>query len=125
MRIANPAAILATNTSTLDIDALAAETKRPERVLGLHFFVPANIMPLLEIVRGGETSPQTLATAFKLGKTLRKKTVLSGNAFGFIGNRMIFDYLREAMALAEEGVPPARVDAVDEAVSDFRWARLR
>ncbi|HEY6449245.1 MAG TPA: 3-hydroxyacyl-CoA dehydrogenase NAD-binding domain-containing protein [Candidatus Cybelea sp.] len=110
--IANAAAILATNTSTLDIDALARETQHPERVLGLHFFVPANIMPLLEIVRGRQTSRQTLATAFKLGKALRKKAVLSGNAFGFIGNRMIFDYLREAMALAEEGVPPARVDAV-------------
>ena len=110
--IVKPDAILATNTSTLDIDELADATKRPERVLGLHFFVPANIMPLLEIVRGRETSAQTIATAFKLGKALRKKAVLSGNAFGFIGNRMIFDYLREANALAEEGVPVARVDAV-------------
>jgi 3-hydroxyacyl-CoA dehydrogenase len=110
--IAKPGAILASNTSTLDIDALAAQTKRPDRVLGLHFFVPANIMPLLEIVRGRDTSPQALATAFKLAKTLRKKGVLSGNAFGFIGNRMIFDYLREANALAEEGVAPARIDAV-------------
>lgn len=110
--IAKPDAIIASNTSTLDIDALANETKRPDRVLGLHFFVPANIMPLLEIVRGKQTSPQTLATAFALGKKLRKKAVLSGNAFGFIGNRMIFDYLREATALAEEGVAPARIDAV-------------
>jgi 3-hydroxyacyl-CoA dehydrogenase len=110
--IAKPGAILATNTSTLDIDKLAEETKRPDRVLGLHFFVPANIMPLLEIVRGRDTSPQAIATAFNLGKKLRKKSVLSGNAFGFIGNRMIFDYLREANALAEEGVAPARVDAV-------------
>lgn len=110
--ITKPDAILASNTSTLDIDALANETKRPDRVLGLHFFVPANIMPLLEIVRGKQTSPQTLATAFALGKRLRKKAVLSGNAFGFIGNRMIFDYLREATALAEEGVAPARIDAV-------------
>jgi 3-hydroxyacyl-CoA dehydrogenase len=110
--IAKPDAILASNTSTLDIDALANETKRPDRVLGLHFFVPANIMPLLEIVRGKQTSPQTLATAFALGKRLRKKAVLSGNAFGFIGNRMIFDYLREATALAEEGVAPSRIDAV-------------
>jgi len=78
----------------------------------LHFFVPANIIPLLEIVRGAKTSPQTLATAFKLAKQLRKKGVLSANAFGFIGNRMIFDYLGEAVALAEEGVPPARIDAV-------------
>ncbi|MGA8576458.1 MAG: 3-hydroxyacyl-CoA dehydrogenase NAD-binding domain-containing protein [Candidatus Cybelea sp.] len=110
--VAKPSAILASNTSTLDIDALADATTRPDRVLGLHFFVPANIMPLLEIVRGKATSAQTIATAFKLGKTLRKKAVLSGNAFGFIGNRMIFDYLREAMALAEEGVSPARIDAV-------------
>ncbi|HEY1868635.1 MAG TPA: 3-hydroxyacyl-CoA dehydrogenase NAD-binding domain-containing protein, partial [Candidatus Cybelea sp.] len=110
--IAKPQAILASNTSTLDIDALARETKRPERVLGLHFFVPANIMPLLEIVRGSETSPQTIAMAFELAKRLRKKGVLSGNAFGFIGNRMVFDYVREANALAEEGVTPARIDAV-------------
>ncbi|HYL26551.1 MAG TPA: 3-hydroxyacyl-CoA dehydrogenase NAD-binding domain-containing protein, partial [Candidatus Nitrosotalea sp.] len=110
--IAKPGALLATNTSTLDVDKLAAETKRPECVLGLHFFVPANIMPLLEIVRGEKTSPQALATAFALGKRLRKKAVLSGNAFGFIGNRMVFDYLREANAIAEEGVAPARIDAV-------------
>lgn len=109
--LAKPSAILASNTSTLDIDALAAATKRPDRVLGLHFFVPANIMPLLEIVRGRETSPQTLAIAFALAKKLRKKGVLSGNAFGFIGNRMIFDYVREANAIAEEGVAPARIDA--------------
>ncbi|MGB6518218.1 MAG: 3-hydroxyacyl-CoA dehydrogenase NAD-binding domain-containing protein [Candidatus Cybelea sp.] len=110
--IAKPEAILASNTSTLDIDRLAAETKRPDRVVGLHFFVPANIMPLLEIVRGEKTSPETIVTAFKLGKALRKKAVISGNAFGFIGNRMIFDYVREANALAEEGVTPARIDAV-------------
>jgi 3-hydroxyacyl-CoA dehydrogenase len=110
--VAKPEAILATNTSTLDIDAFANETKRPDRVLGLHFFVPANIMPLLEIVRGRMTSAQALATAFSLGKRLRKKAVLSANAFGFIGNRMVFDYAREAIALAEEGVTPARIDGV-------------
>lgn len=110
--IVKPEAILASNTSTLDIDAMAAATKRPDKFVGLHFFVPANIMPLLEIVRGKDTSPQTLATAFKLGKALRKTSVLSANAFGFIGNRMIFDYAREAVALAEEGVSPSRVDAV-------------
>jgi 3-hydroxyacyl-CoA dehydrogenase len=110
--IAKPGAILASNTSTLDIDKLAAATHRPNHVLGLHFFVPANIMPLLEIVRGRQTSPQVLAIAFKLAKTLRKKGVLSGNAFGFIGNRMIFDYVREANALAEEGATPARIDGV-------------
>jgi 3-hydroxyacyl-CoA dehydrogenase len=113
--IVKPEGLLASNTSTLDIDAMAAATKRPEKVFGLHFFVPANIMPLLEIVRGRATSAQTLATAFAIGKTLKKKAVLSGNAFGFIGNRMIFDYAREAFALAEEGVTPARVDAVMKA----------
>ena len=110
--IVKPEAILASNTSTLDIDEMSAVTGRADKFLGLHFFVPANIMPLLEIVRGKNTSPQTIATAFKLGKTLRKTAVLSANAFGFIGNRMIFDYAREAVALAEEGVAPARVDAV-------------
>jgi 3-hydroxyacyl-CoA dehydrogenase len=110
--IVKPQGLLASNTSTLDIDAMAAATKRPEKVFGLHFFVPANIMPLLEIVRGRATAAQTLATAFAIGKALKKKAVLSGNAFGFIGNRMIFDYAREAFALAEEGVTPARVDAV-------------
>src|SRR5579863_3659240 len=113
--IVKPDGLLASNTSTLDIDAMAAATKRPEKVLGLHFFVPANIMPLLEVVRGRATSAQTLATAFVVGKRLKKKAVLSGNAFGFIGNRMVFDYAREAFALAEEGVAPARVDAVMKA----------
>jgi 3-hydroxyacyl-CoA dehydrogenase len=112
-------AILASNTSTLDIDEMAAITKRPEKFLGLHFFAPANIMKLLEIVRGKETSPQTLATAFNLGKTLRKVAVLSANAFGFIGNRMLFDYAREAVGLAEEGVPPYRIDA---AMKNFGFA---
>ncbi|MGP8100411.1 MAG: 3-hydroxyacyl-CoA dehydrogenase NAD-binding domain-containing protein [Candidatus Cybelea sp.] len=113
--IVKPDGLLASNTSTLDIDAMAAATQRPEKVFGLHFFVPANIMPLLEIVRGRATSAQTLATAFAIGKMLKKKAVLSGNAFGFIGNRMVFDYAREAFALAEEGVTPARVDAVMKA----------
>ncbi|HTU69173.1 MAG TPA: 3-hydroxyacyl-CoA dehydrogenase NAD-binding domain-containing protein, partial [Candidatus Baltobacteraceae bacterium] len=110
--IVKPEGILASNTSTLDIDAMASVTKRPEKVIGLHFFVPANIMPLLEIVRGKETSPETIATAFKLAKTLRKTAVLATNAFGFIGNRMVFDYGAAAGSLAEEGVAPARVDAV-------------
>jgi 3-hydroxyacyl-CoA dehydrogenase len=110
--IVKPEGILASNTSTLDIDQMAAVTKRPDKVIGLHFFVPANIMPLLEIVRGKDTSPETIATAFKLAKALRKTAVLARNAFGFIGNRMIFDYSAAAGALAEEGVSPARVDAV-------------
>jgi 3-hydroxyacyl-CoA dehydrogenase len=108
--IVKPDGILASNTSTLDIDEMASVTKRPGKFLGLHFFVPANIMPLLEIVRGKQTSPQTLATAFKLGKALRKTSVLSANAFGFIGNRMVLDYVRAAGELAEWGVAPARVD---------------
>jgi 3-hydroxyacyl-CoA dehydrogenase len=110
--VCKPAAILASNTSTLDIDEMAAVTKRPDQFVGLHFFAPANIMKLLEIVRGGQTSPQTMATAIALGKTLRKVGVVSANAFGFIGNRMLFDYAREAIYLAEEGVDPARIDAV-------------
>ena len=118
-QVTKPEAILASNTSTLDIDAMASQTARPEKVLGLHFFAPANIMQLLEIVRGSQTSPQTLATAFKLAKDLRKIGVLSANAFGFIGNRMLFDYAREVVSLAEEGVPPHRVDAV---LKDFGMA---
>ncbi|MBV8600920.1 MAG: enoyl-CoA hydratase/isomerase family protein, partial [Candidatus Eremiobacteraeota bacterium] len=116
---AKPEAILASNTSTLDIDEMAAQTKRPEKVCGTHFFAPANIMKLLEIVRGKTASPQTIATAMKLSKTLRKVGVLSGNAFGFIGNRMIFDYAREALYLAGLGVAPARSDAV---MKDFGMA---
>jgi 3-hydroxyacyl-CoA dehydrogenase len=110
-----PEAILASNTSTLDIDEMAAQTKRPDKVVGLHFFAPANIMKLLEIVRGKDTSAQTLQTAIALGKTLKKVAVISGNAFGFIGNRMFFDYSREAIALATEGATPTRIDAVMKA----------
>jgi 3-hydroxyacyl-CoA dehydrogenase len=110
--IVKPEGLLASNTSTLDIDEMASVTKRPEKFVGLHFFVPANIMPLLEIVRGKATSAETIATAFKLGKALRKTAVLSANAFGFIGNRMVFDYAGAAGALAEEGVSPARIDGV-------------
>ena len=110
--LAGPDTILASNTSTLDIDEMATATKRPDKFVGLHFFVPANIMPLLEIVRGKNTSPETLATAFKLAKTLKKTAALSTNEFGFIGNRMIFDYAKAAGALAEEGVPLARIDGV-------------
>lgn len=109
--VVKPNAILATNTSTLDVDAIAAATKRPAQVCGMHFFAPANIMKLLEIVRGKSSAPQTLATAFAVGKRMRKVCVLSANAFGFIGNRMLFDYVREAVYLAEEGVPPFRIDA--------------
>ena len=110
--LTKPACILASNTSTLDIDEIASSTKRPDKVLGLHFFAPANIMKLLEVVRGKATSPETLTTGLALGKTLRKVAVVSGNAFGFIGNRMLFEYERQAVELAEEGVSPARIDDV-------------
>ena len=115
-----PSCILASNTSTLDIDEIASATKRPEQVLGLHFFAPANIMKLLEIVRGKATSPQTLTTGIALGKKLRKVAVVSGNAFGFIGNRMLFDYEAQAVQLAEAGVSLARIDRVIK--SDFGMA---
>jgi len=108
--VCKPAAILASNTSTLDIDAMAAMTTRPGQVLGLHFFAPANIMKLLEIVRGAATSPQALLTGIAFAKKLRKVGVVSGNAFGFIGNSMFFEYQRQAAALIEEGVSPTRVD---------------
>ena len=111
-----PEAILASNTSTLDIDEMAAVTKRPGNVVGLHFFAPANIMQLLEVVRGKASSPQTLTSAMALAKKLRKKGVLSGNAFGFIGNRMLFDYAREANFLVEEGASPMQID---KAIKDF------
>ena len=107
-----PGAILASNTSTLDIDAIAGATKRPEQVVGMHFFAPANIMQLLEVVRGKASSPETLVTALSLSKSLKKKGALSGNAFGFIGNRMLFDYAREANYLIEEGALPQQIDRV-------------
>ncbi len=113
--VVKPSGLLASNTSTLDVDEIAAATQRPAQVLGMHFFAPANIMKLLEIVRGKVTSTDALATAFAVGKKMRKVAVLSGNAFGFIGNRMLFDYAREAVFLAEEGVPPYRVDAAMKA----------
>jgi 3-hydroxyacyl-CoA dehydrogenase len=108
--VLKPGAIIASNTSTLDIDEMASVTKRPQNVVGLHFFAPAFVMKLLEVVRGKDSSPETIATAMALAKKLRKVGVLSGNAFGFIGNRMLFDYAREAVYLAEEGSTPAEVD---------------
>lgn len=102
--------LLASNTSTLDIDELAAATRRPERVIGLHFFSPAHVMRLLEVVRGRETSPEALATALALAKRLRKTAVVSGNRYGFIGNRMFMPYREQAVEIATEGAPPALVD---------------
>jgi 3-hydroxyacyl-CoA dehydrogenase len=111
-RVMKPDAILASNTSTLDIDAMAAATGRPGQVIGTHFFSPANVMRLLEIVRGTRTSPETIATTMELSKTIRKVGVLVGNCDGFVGNRMLAGYLREAEFLLEEGALPQQVDRV-------------
>ncbi len=110
-RVARPGAILATNTSSLDIDAIAGATQRPEWVVGHHFFSPANVMRLLEIVRGRATSPEVLVTSLALAKTLKKVGVVVGNCFGFVGNRMFGPYRREAEQLVLEGADPAAVDA--------------
>jgi len=118
-KIAKPGAILATNTSTLDIDEIAAVTNRPSMVVGTHFFSPANVMRLLEVVRGKASSPEVLTTAMGLGKKLGKVAVLAGNCHGFIGNRMLEPYFREAQFLVEEG---ASVEAVNQAMYDFGMA---
>ena len=118
-KVTNPNAILASNTSTLDIDAIAAATSRPQQVIGHHFFSPANVMRLLEIVRGKESSPTVIATSMALAKTLNKVGVLVGNCFGFVGNRMFEPYLRESQFLVEEG---ARVEEVDAAMVEYGMA---
>jgi len=112
--VAKPGAILATNTSTLDIDEIAASTPRPADVVGLHFFSPANVMPLLEVVRGKASSPVAIRTSMELAKTLRKTPVLARVCYGFIGNRMMEGYAREALRLTLEGETPRRVDGVLE-----------
>jgi len=117
--VAKPGAVLATNTSSLDIDQIAAVTKRPEMVIGLHFFSPANIMRLVEIVRGSATRAEVTATAAALAKRLSKIGVVAGNCPGFIGNRMINVYGREAQFLLEEG---ASVEDVNQALYDFGMA---
>jgi 3-hydroxyacyl-CoA dehydrogenase len=106
-----PGAILATNTSTLDVDAIAAVTSRPQDVLGLHFFSPAHVMRLLEVVRGARTAPDVLATAMQLARRLKKVAVVARVCDGFIGNRMLEQYLRQSLFLLEEGAAPAQVDA--------------
>jgi 3-hydroxyacyl-CoA dehydrogenase len=127
-RVIKPGAILATNTSTLDVDKIAAFTKRPEDVVGLHFFSPANVMRLLEVVRGAKTSKDVLATVMKLAKTIKKLPVVSGVCDGFIGNRMINKYSAQAMQLIEEGALPSQVDRVLEkfgfAMGPFRMSDL-
>ncbi len=105
-------AILASNTSSLDLNEIAAVTKRPGDVIGMHFFAPANIMKLLEIVRGEQTAADVIATAMATAKKIRKVGVLVGVCFGFVGNRMFFPYIREAQLMMLEGIPPERVDQV-------------
>ena len=115
-RVCKPDAILATNTSTLDVNEIAASTSRPEQVIGTHFFSPANVMRLVENVRGERTSAQTIATVMKLSKTLGKIGALVGVCDGFVGNRMLYAYRRQADFLLEEGALPAQVD---KAIYDF------
>lgn len=110
--VAKPGAILASNTSGLDIDKMAEATGRPDAVIGLHFFSPANVMKLLEVVRGENTSKETIATSMKLGRTLNKIAVLSGNAPGFIGNRMLSGYTQQAGEIILQGATPYQVDNV-------------
>jgi 3-hydroxyacyl-CoA dehydrogenase len=117
--VCKPGAILASNTSTLNIDEIASATSRPQAVVGTHFFSPANVMRLLEIVRGAASSKEVLATCMHLSKKLGKVGVLVGNCFGFVGNRMFHPYRREAQFLVEEG---ASVEAVDGALYDYGMA---
>jgi 3-hydroxyacyl-CoA dehydrogenase len=126
--VMKPGAILASNTSTLDIDKIAAFTKRPQDVIGTHFFSPANVMKLLEIVRGAKTAKDVLATTMALAKTIRKTGVVSGVCDGFIGNRMVEQYIRQAGFLLEEGCLPEQVDKAIEkfgfAMGPFRMSDL-
>jgi 3-hydroxyacyl-CoA dehydrogenase len=115
-RVTRPDCVLASNTSTLDIDELARASGRPGQVVGHHFFSPANVMKLLEVVRGRETSTGTLATSVAIGKRLGKVPVVVGNCFGFVANRMLGYYLREAYLLLEEG---ASVPQIDRVLTDF------
>ena len=118
-KVCKPGAILATNTSTLDVNEIAAITSRPQDVLGLHFFSPANVMKLLEVVRAKKTSKDVLASAMKLSKAIKKVGVVAGVCDGFIGNRMLHGYFREAGFLLEEGALPQQVDKV---IEDFGFA---
>ena len=117
--VMKPGAILASNTSTLDLDRIASFTKRPQDVIGMHFFSPANVMRLLEVVRGAKTADDVLVTVMKLGKKIKKTCVVSGVCDGFIGNRMIEQYSRQAGFLLEEGCTPQQVD---KAVEKFGFA---
>jgi 3-hydroxyacyl-CoA dehydrogenase len=117
-KVTRPDAILATNTSTLDIDEFAQSSGRPAQVIGHHFFSPANVMKLLEIVRGRDTSTEVIASSLKLAKKLNKVGVVVGNCFGFVANRMLAYYMREAYLLLEEG---ASVSQIDKALTDFGY----
>lgn len=118
-RVMKPGAILASNTSTLDVNQIANFTQRPQDVVGMHFFSPANVMKLLEVVRGAATGKDVLATVMAIGKKIKKTSVVSGVCDGFIGNRMIEQYSRQAGFLIEEGCTPAQVD---KAVEKFGFA---
>ena len=118
-KIAKTDCVLATNTSTLDIDAIASVTSRPNMVVGLHFFSPANVMRLVEIVRGKATGKEVVATALAVAKKLGKVGVVVGNCWGFVGNRMMLPYMREAQFLVEEGATP---EQVDRALTNFGMA---
>ena len=118
-QVMRPDAILASNTSTLDVDQIASATGRPDRVIGHHFFSPANVMKLLEVVRGKHTGPDVIATSLELAKRLGKVGVLVGNCRAFVGNRMFDPYVREANFLVEEG---ARIEDVDAALTAFGMA---
>ncbi len=126
--VMKPGAILASNTSTLDVDQIAAFTKRPQDVVGMHFFSPANVMKLLEVVRGAKTAKDVLATVMAIAKKIRKTAVVSGVCDGFIGNRMIEQYSRQAGFLLEEGATPSQVDKAVErfgfAMGPFRMGDL-
>jgi len=126
--VMKPGAILASNTSTLDLNRIAAFTKRPQDVVGMHFFSPANVMKLLEVVRGEKTGKDVLATVMALAKKIRKTAVVSGVCDGFIGNRMIEQYSRQAGFLLEEGATPQQVDKAIEkfgfAMGPFRMGDL-
>jgi len=127
-RVMKPGAILASNTSTLDVDRIASFTKRPEDVVGMHFFSPANVMKLLEVVRGAKTAKDVLATVMVVAKKIRKTAVVSGVCDGFIGNRMIEQYGRQGGFLLDEGCTPAQVDKAMEkfgmAMGPFRMGDL-
>ncbi|MDX2121946.1 MAG: 3-hydroxyacyl-CoA dehydrogenase NAD-binding domain-containing protein [Gemmatimonadota bacterium] len=127
-QVLRPGAILASNTSSLDLNLIAGFTRRPEDVVGTHFFSPANVMRLLEVVRGAVTAPEVVATALELGRRLGKVPVVSGVCDGFIGNRMLDPYFRQAWYLVEEGATPEQVDRAIQgfgmAMGPFRVADL-